>query len=211
MGSGNLLIKIIIRIAAGIVILSIFMFAGSAYPPAAILNINGIEQTSGIGDNCWKEENQNFSLCSDTFDKITPTESLLSGSPFTAHLLLPLRESPEEVSFIATQVTDDNEFKSGTNDARVWRFEYMGNWRRLPSERESESDINLSLAPGLYVLNVFVKWKEKGEVLYVFLVQVNDPEAKITNKVGEKTAGFEFFSAITILLLVITIRRNRIK
>jgi len=51
-------------------------------------------------------------------------------------------------------------------------------------------DINLSLDPGLYILNIFVNWEEKGDVLYGFLVQVYDPEAKITNKVssGEKTA-----------------------
>lgn len=126
----------------------------------------------------------------------------------TSHLLLPLEESPEEVSFIATQVTGDNEIKSRTNDAQVWHFEYMGNWRRMPPKRES--DINLSLAPGLYVLNVFVKWKEKGDVLYGFLVQVNDPEAKNINNVsGETIAGFEFFLAITTILIVITIKRNR--
>ncbi|GFO97570.1 hypothetical protein ig2599ANME_1774, partial [groundwater metagenome] len=65
-----------IRIVAGIAILSLFLLAGNAgaYPPPAILKINGNEQTSGIGDNCWKVENQTYSLCSDTFDKITPTE-----------------------------------------------------------------------------------------------------------------------------------------
>jgi hypothetical protein len=49
----------------------------------------------------------------------------------------------------------------------------------------------------------------------LFLVQLNDPEAKITNNVinnvssGEKTAGFEVFLAIMTLLLVIVFRRNR--
>lgn len=39
-----------IRIAAGITVLSLFLFAGSvaAYPPPAILKIDGNEQTSGI-------------------------------------------------------------------------------------------------------------------------------------------------------------------
>ena len=204
-----------IRIMAGIAILSLFLLAGSASadPPPAILKIDGDEQTSGIGTNCWKEEvNQTSYLCADYAGIITPTEPLLSRSPFTAHLRLPLQEPPKEVSFIATQVMDDNELKSEANGARVWRFEWTeGNWHELPSERES--DINLSLEPGLYVLNVFVKWEGQGDVLYGFLVQVYDPEAKITNKVssGEKTAGFEVFLAITTLLLVITIRRNRRK
>lgn len=57
------------------------------------------------------------------------------------------------------------------------------------------------------------KWKDIGSVTYGFLVQVNDPEAEVTNNVssGEKTAGFEVFLAIMTLLLVIVIRRNRRK
>ena len=54
-----------IRIMAGIAILSLFLLAGSASadPPPAILKIDGDEQTSGIGTNCWKEEvNQTSSV-----------------------------------------------------------------------------------------------------------------------------------------------------
>ncbi|MCD4767137.1 MAG: hypothetical protein K8R34_13430, partial [Methanosarcinales archaeon] len=132
--------------------------------------------------------------------------------PFTAHLTLLLQEPPEELGFSATRVTDDDELKEAVNDVRAWRFEgNRGNWYKLPSEREL--DINLSLEPGLYVLNVGAKWKDIGSVTYGFLVQVNDPEAEVTNNVssGEKTAGFEVFLAIMTLLLVIVIRRNRRK
>jgi len=203
-----------IIIVTGIAIMSLFLLAGSASadPPPSILEINGNEQTSGIGSYCWKVENETYSLCADTIGIITPAKPLLTRSPFTAHLTLPLQEPPEELGFSATRVTDEDELREAVNDVRAWRFEgNKGNWYKLPSEREPE--INLSLEPGLYVLNVFVKWEEKGDVSYGFLVQVNDPEAEVTNNVssGEKTAGFEVFLAIMTLLLVIVIRRNRRK
>jgi len=203
-----------IRILAGIAIMSLFLLAGSASadPPPSILEISGNEQTSGIGSNCWKEENQTSYLCADTIGIITPAEPLVTQSLFTAHLTLPLQESPEELGFSATRVTDDDELKEAVNDVRAWRFEgNIGDWNKLPSVRES--DMNLSLEPGLYVLNVGAKWKDIGSVTYGFLVQVNDPEAEVTNSVssGEKTAGFEVFLAIMTLLLVIVIRRNRRK
>ncbi len=134
---------------------------------------------------------------------------MITRSPFTAHLTLPLQESPEELRFSATRVTDDDELKEAVNDVRAWRFEgNHGDWNKLLSVRES--DMNISLEPGLYVLNVFVKWEEKGDVFYGFLVQVDDPEAGVTNNVssGEKTAGFEVFLAIMTLLFVIVIRRT---
>jgi len=81
---------------------------------------------------------------------------LLTLSPFTAHLILPLQELPEELGFSTTRVTDDDELKKAVNDVRAWRFEGNGrNWYKLPPEREP--DINLSLEPGLYVLNVGAK------------------------------------------------------
>jgi hypothetical protein len=205
-----------IRIVAGIAILSLFLLAGSASagPPPALLEIDGNEQTSGIGSNCWKEENETYSLCEDKIGIITPAEPLVTMSPFTAHLTLPLQEPLEELGFSATRVTDDDELREAVNDVRAWGFQgNMGNWYRLPLEREP--DMNLSLEPGLYVLVVGAKWEDIGSVTYGFLVQVNDPEAEVTNNVtnnvssGQNTAGFEVFLAIMTLLLVIVIRRNR--
>ena len=94
-----------IRIVAGIAILSLFLLAGSASadPPPSILEINGNEQTSGIGSYCWKVENETYSICADTIGIITPAEPLLTLSPFTAHLTLPLQEPPEELGFSATE------------------------------------------------------------------------------------------------------------
>jgi hypothetical protein len=169
-----------IKKVAGIAILSLFLLVGSASagPPPALLEIDGNEQIAGIGDSCWKGEE-----CADTFSIITPAEPLLTRSPFTAHLRLPLQESPEELGFSAIRVTDDDALRNeAVNDFRAWRYGLQGMNIQVPLERES--DINLSLEPGLYVLNVFVKWEDKGDVFYGFLVQVNDPEAEVTNNVS---------------------------
>ena len=102
-----------IRIVTGIAIICLFLLAGSASadPPPAILSIDGNEQTSGIGTNCWKVENETYSVCSDYAGIITPAEPLLTRSPFTAHLRLPFEKPPEELGFSTTRVTDDDELK----------------------------------------------------------------------------------------------------
>jgi len=172
----------------------------SASPPPAILSIDGNEQASGIGNNCWKTDNEKPMPCGDTFTINTPADPLLTSSPFTAHLSLPRQESPEELGFSAIRVTDDDALNEAANDFRAWRWGLQGMEIQVPLE--SESDINLSLPPGLYVFNVFAKWEGKGDVSYGFLVQVYEPE-------GKKNVGFEFVLAITALLLVITIRLKR--
>ncbi len=159
---------------SGILALSILAGNAGANPPPALLEIDGNEQTSGIGTNCWKVENEIYSVCSDYAGFITPAEPLLTRSPFTAHLRMPLPEPPEELGFSVTRVTDDDELKELANDVRMWRFNGSeGSWHKLPSK--PEPDINLSLEPGLYVLNVFVRWEEKGDVSYGFLVKVYEP------------------------------------
>jgi len=176
----------------------------------ALLKINGNEQTSGIGSYCWNIENETTRICKDANGIITPREPLITISPFTAHLRLQLEEPPQDLGFRKAIVTDKNESYGARNDFfRVWNFssnEWI--WHTLPSGNESE--IDLSLPPGLYVLDVDAKWKDKGSVSYGFLVQVYDPDAKITNVSSvEKTAGFEFFLAITALSMAIMIWRKR--
>ena len=80
-----------IRILAEIAMISLILAAGStiANPSPAILQIGGIEQTSGIRDSCWKEEDQKYPMIwSDTFSINTPSEPLRTRSPFIAHLRL---------------------------------------------------------------------------------------------------------------------------
>lgn len=181
-----------------VIVILFFLFVGgaSADPPPSILKINGNEQTSGIGTNCWREENQTGYLCSDMIGFITPTEPLLTGSPFTAHLLFTLQEPPEEAGLSAIRVTDDDELKVAAYGTRAWRltpehieqFQINGNYSKkykLPSERESE--INLSLEPALYVLTVDATWKDKGSASYGFLVKVYDSAAEVISQASSTT------------------------
>lgn len=145
-------------------------------PPNAILNINGTEQISGIGSYCWSESGPG--ACADMIGIITPKEPLAASSHFTAHLSLPLREPPQELHFNIIQAADYDEIKLAINGSRAWRLKEskikVGNYPTLPLLLESESDMNLSLEPGLYVLNVFARWKNKGDVTYGFLIEVHD-------------------------------------
>jgi hypothetical protein len=127
---------------------------------------------------------------------------LLTRSPFTALLRLPLQESPEELYFNTYRVTDDDELKEFANGVRVWRLKGNAvNMYKRPFEREPE--FNLSLAPGLYVFNVGAEWKDKGSVIYGFLVQVNEREAKITNNVSQafsSTASYSTYAPGDLIL-----------
>jgi hypothetical protein len=171
-------------------------------PLPALLKINGNEQTSGIGSYCWNVENETTKICTDANGIITPREPLLTISPFTAHLHMPLEEPPQELGFSTAQVRDKNESYETRNDFfRTWSFDSNEwYWHNLPSG--NESDIDLSFEPGLYVLDVDAKWKDKGSVSYGFLVQVYDPAAEVTTQATEKASGFQFALAITIFLAV---------
>jgi len=140
-------------------------------PPPAFLKISGNEQVSGIGSYCWDEEL--MGVCADMIGIITPKEPLPASSPFTAHLSLPLNESPEELHLSVIRVSDDD-FKSYTNYSRAWHIkeEKMHEWNDYNLTTERESDINLSLEPGLYIIKAYPRWKEKGSVSYGFLVNV---------------------------------------
>ncbi|MCX9084811.1 MAG: hypothetical protein OIN87_08455 [Candidatus Methanoperedens sp.] len=141
-------------------------------PPPAILKLDGKEQISGIGSYCWNEAWE--SVCADYAGIPTVSEPLPAKSPVIAHLSLPLKEPPEELQINVILVTDDDKIKSYLNGSFMWLPEeekmQTSNYSNLTPE--SESDINLSLEPGLYVLEVFPRWKEKGSVAYGFLLNV---------------------------------------
>ena len=161
----------------GLAILCLLFISGTSGASSlpAILKINGNVQTSGIGSYCWNEENEPYSMCADTFSIITPAKPLLTRSPFTALLRLPLQEPPEELEFSTFRVTDDDKLKEAANGVQAWILNGNGvNRYKRPFELEPE--FNLSLPPGLYVLDVYANWKDKGGVSYGFLVQVNDME-----------------------------------
>jgi len=160
-------------------------------PPSAILKADGKEQISGIGSYCWNEVTS--SVCADYMGIPTSDEPLPVSSPFTVHLSLPFKEPPQELQINVIRVTDNDKIKSRLNGSLLWQVRgenlYKGNYSNLTPE--SESNINLSLEPGLFVLKVYPSWKEKGSVSYGFLVEVraNDTGAVSTKVQGVKITG----------------------
>jgi hypothetical protein len=136
-------------------------------PPSAILKVDGKEQISGIGSYCWNEVSS--SVCADYAGIPTIGEPLPANSTFTAHLNLPLKEPPQELQLKVVQVTNKDILETDAGNLQFWRSS-DGKYIMLPLE--SEQDVNLSLEPGLYVLEVFPRWKEKGSVSYGFLLKV---------------------------------------
>ncbi len=145
-------------------------------PPPALLKVNGTEQFSGIGSYCWNETKKvsgitmsSTSICADKEGIHTPVEPLLSSSPFAGHLSFPLKQPPGELQLNVIRVTDEDEINLSFANDRAWNIRENNSFNLTLGR---ELDINLSLLPGLYVLEVHPRWKEKGDVSYGFLLNV---------------------------------------
>jgi inhibitor of cysteine peptidase len=144
-------------------------------PPPVILTIAGQEQVSGIGSYCWTEppgEGTTVSLCADMAGIPTAEEPLVAGSPFTATFQLAPEETPDELVLEVMPVTGEDEIAQWPAGSRGWSF-LPGEWYSLPLEREPS--LELSLEPGLYVLNLTGRWQAWGDASYGFLVEVESP------------------------------------
>lgn len=211
-------------IVIAIVVLSTLAGELDVVPPPAFLKVDGNEQTSGIGSYCWTETANGETakgLCADYVGIITARDPLLVISPFTAHLRFSLQKPPEDAGLRVIRVTDEDELKGGTNESRSWRFK-EGNYSRLPEKRES--DINLSLDPGMYVLEINARWTENGGASYGFLLKVNYPKPEVTtpapnvpdnmtlpeNKTTKKSApAFEIANAVLFIAITFFLLRGK--
>ncbi|MCX9011459.1 MAG: hypothetical protein OIN66_10095 [Candidatus Methanoperedens sp.] len=159
-------IVILIVIAANYNLNNLRMQEGTK-PPPATLTIDGEEQASGIGSYCWFEGN--MIVCADYAGIPTIGKPLTANSSVTAHLRIPLNETPEELQINVFRVTDKDLINEDKGGLRFWKSS-VGKYLTLPLE--NEQDVHLSLESGLYVLGVFPRWKEKGSVAYGFLLEV---------------------------------------
>jgi putative hemolysin len=153
----------------------------SVEPPPAWLAIAGQEQISGIGTYCWTqapvEGETSVGICADMVGIPTSEEPLTASSPFTATFRLAPEERPDELLLEVISVTAADELERWPPGSRGWTFK--------PGERYSLSlertpSIELSLEPGLYVLNLFGRWQAWGDASYGFLVEVQSPPAGLT-------------------------------
>jgi len=143
-------------------------------PPPATLEIDGTTQTAGVGTFCWNAQtanNESVDMCVDKIGLPAPYIPLISKSPVTARLILPLADSPNQLGLSIFQATAENEVKvdAGTDKFRYW----------MPAEGincelklQTTQEITLELDSGLYVFYVFAVWGGKGDASYGFLVEV---------------------------------------
>ena len=184
----NRKLKFSILVSVILIVISVYLISQQEIePPSAILEIDGNEQISGIGSYCWKGTWK--ALCVDSVGIPTAQEPLPASSPFTAHLRLPLQEPPSELQFNIIQVTEQDEFNFSAYDWRLWHVQGL-QIKHFTLSLEQEQDIELSLEPGLYVLNIGAWWDEKGSASYGFLVEVQAIEDKVdkTNAILEKVS-----------------------
>jgi hypothetical protein len=143
-------------------------------PPPAILTIGGQEQMSGIGTYCWT--GADVSICADMVGIPTAEGSLAAGSPFTATFRLEPEETPEELVLTVIPVTAEDEMERWADGSRSWPYR-PGETYTLPLEREPS--VELSLEPGLYVLNLQGWWDAWGDASYGFLVEVQPASPRL--------------------------------
>ena len=149
-------------------------------PPPAILEIDGREQVSGIGNYCWPQgtgEQSEVIVCADAFAVITPEEPLVVSSPSTANFRLAMEEEPDRLFLQIALVTPEDELRTVGEGWHAWPGG-QGESRVLGLLRESQTE--LDLAPGLYVLDLQAGWDEWGDVSYGFLVEVQSPPPSLT-------------------------------
>jgi hypothetical protein len=143
----------------------------SVEPPPAALTIGRQTQVAGVGSYCWSGTSgasDSVSVCADMIGIPTAEEPLTVGGSFTARLELPLDEAPETLGLDVISVTDEDMIE--TRDGFHWWRPKAGEHHELPLA--PPHDFSLDLEPGLYVLSVFTRWPDRGDVNYGFLVEV---------------------------------------
>jgi hypothetical protein len=140
-------------------------------PPLARLEIGQESWLAGRGGYCWR------GTCAD-FGIYTNSEPIVVGSPFTAHLHLPLVEPPDVLKLYTMQVSPPGslEYETVSDLGASWSAEESG---RESLDRgglllNRDQDIKLSLEPGYYVLTIFAAWRDYGDVQYGFLIEVQE-------------------------------------
>jgi hypothetical protein len=149
---------------------------GEPRPPAASLQVGDEQQVAGIGSYCWGDPavaggGQGVAVCADAIGLITPREPLQVSSPFTATFDLVLEEPPTQLVLRAIPVTQQELIASG-DEPRDWQAWRPTGGRQLLLPIERTPSLEISLDPGLYVLDLWGTWPGSNSVNYGFLLQV---------------------------------------
>jgi hypothetical protein len=144
--------------------------------PLARMESAGKTQFAGIGSYCWNRS------CADGGAIGTSPIPLVIQPSSLASLYLPLQEPPDKLGLRAMFISPsgilqgDNSYDYVREDHASWSYAKPGREIQelgaLSLKREQE--IKLSLEPGYYVLMILAAWQDYGDVIYSFLIEVQE-------------------------------------
>ena len=141
-------------------------------PPAASLQVGDEIQEGGVGTYCWTTPlggDESVGVCADHIGVPTPAEPLLVEPGAMATLLLPLEETPSEISVNIGAATDQRKLE-GPGPELWWG--YQDGDAFMPVDTTAPYTFALPEEPGLYMVSTFIIWPPHGDVTYGFLVEV---------------------------------------
>jgi hypothetical protein len=141
-------------------------------PPASTLRVGDQTQAAGIGTYCWTDASKGRStagVCADMIGIPTALEPLKGSSPVHLQFELPNQGTPTELVLTVHAVDAQDEKHEAPTNIRWWQFK-PGDSHTL--ELSDHPSTDLTLTPGLYVLDLFARWGNGNDVSYGFLIQV---------------------------------------
>ena len=142
----------------------------STEPPAAILQIGESEQVSGISSYCWTIPGEEAGICADGIGYATSPDPLVVESPFVARFINPLSTPLDSLVLSVKPLELEDKLPEEIGEMYWWR---PNSEDQITEHLSPPHEVELSLEPGLYLLNFFAKWQELGDVSYGFLVEVS--------------------------------------
>ncbi len=144
--------------------------------PFARLQVGDQTQLAGVGSYCWKGG------CADGAAISTSSQPLIMGSSGIAHLVLPVAEPPDGLSFSTMLVSPlgvlrgDPAYDYVGPETASWSYEKPGrellDQGKLLLRREQDIKLSLGPGPGYYALTILAVWHDYGDVEYGFLIEV---------------------------------------
>jgi hypothetical protein len=138
-------------------------------PIPAIMQISDEQQISGVGSYCWTAPGAEVGICADTIGIPTSPEPIAVESPFVARFINPLSTPLDSLTLSVTPLEQEDKLSEEPMGLYWWRPD---SGDQINKHLSPPHEVELSLEPGLYLLNFFAKWQEFGDVSYGFLVEV---------------------------------------
>lgn len=144
-------------------------------PPAPLMTIGEQIQVGGVGTFCWSDFDRGVSICADMIGIPTPIDPLVldgyANRPFHVQFQLGDLDRISDLVLSYAPVKPKHALPEVTNSPYQW-WSVPVFFPSLILPPAQKVDVELSLTPGLYVLNLFAAWKGRGGGSFGFLVEV---------------------------------------